>query len=107
MKITIEGREFNLSANGRFIQKYCKIFDESITLTLWNAFEKKDLYAVAKLMYCAIDEEKSFDEWLDSFNSPLFLLKHVDTIINFLVEETQPTVEAKGSDSSKKKTIAN
>ena len=103
MKLTIEGREFELSANGRFIQKYCKVFDESITPTLYNAFEKNDLYSVAKLMYCAIDEEKSFDEWLDSFNSPLFLLKDMHKVINFLVSETQPTVEAKGDKNSSKK----
>lgn len=107
MKLTIEGREFELSANGRFMQKFCKVFDESITPTLYNAFEKRDLYSIAKLMYCAIDEEKSFDEWLDSFASPLFLLPYIDKIINFLVADTQPTVEAKGDSSSKKKKKTN
>lgn len=107
MKITIEGREFNLSANGRFMQKYCKLFEENLTLTLYNALEKRDMYSIAKLMYCAINEEKSFDEWLDSFNSPLFLVNHMDEVLTFIVEGTKPTIENKDNKSSKKKKITN
>ncbi len=103
MKLTIEGREFNLSANGRFLQKYCKVFEENLTITLYNALNKSDPYALAKLMYCAIDEEKSFDEWLESFNSPLFIIPYMEKIRIFFAAETKPTVESK-DDNSKKKT---
>lgn len=105
MKLTIEGRELNLSANGRFLQKYCKVFEENLTITLYNALNKSDPYALAKILYCAIEgEERSFDEWLESFKSPLFIIPYMEKIQRFIVAETTPTVESKGDDDSKKKT---
>ena len=107
MKITIEGREFELSANGRFLQKFCKVFEENLTLVLYNAVQKRDPYAIAKLMFCAIDEENTFEEWLDSFKSPLFILPVQDKVIEYLFAETKPTVDSKDSEDSKKKAVAN
>lgn len=102
MKLTIEGREFTLSANGRFLKKYCDLFDENLTITLFNATQKRDPLSVAKLMYCAINEDKSFDEWLESFNSPLFILPYMDKVIEYLLVDTTPKVEAKEDNDSKK-----
>lgn len=110
MKLTIEGREFKLSANGRFLKKFCTEFNENLTVVLYNAIQNRDLLAVAKLMYCALDEESvgelKFDEWLESFKSPLFIIPVMDKVIDFLIQDTTPTVTAKDSDNSKKKKIA-
>lgn len=109
MKLTIEGRELNLSTNGRFIKKYCEEFKNSNIVTdLYNSINNRDLYSVSKLMYCALDENSrgdlTFDAWLESFKSPLFILPVMDRVIEFLIKDTTPTVESKDSVDSKKKT---
>lgn len=107
MKITIEGREFKLSANGRFLKKYCDLFNENLTMVMYNAIQQRDPYAIAKLMYCAIDEEMSFEDWLNSFESPLFIIPHMDKVIEYLVADTTPKVAAEGQDNDPKKAKEN
>lgn len=112
MKVKLENREYELKANGAFMKKYQEKFNENMIMALYKCTQEKDVYTCSKLTYCAIDEELSFDEWLDSFETPLFILSEMENIIEFLVRSTQATVEAKEDptvekteeDTSKKKT---
>ena len=107
LKLTIEGRELKLSTNGLFIKKYCEEFDDNLVVTLSRAIGNKDLFSIAKLMYSALDEESrgdlTFEAWLESFKSPLFILPVMDRVIEFLIKDTTPTVESNGGEDSKKR----
>ena len=54
MKITIENKEYNLKANGKYMKKYHDLFKGNLIIDTYKAFEQNDLYIVAQLMYCAI-----------------------------------------------------
>lgn len=95
MKVKFENREYELKANGSFMKKYQENFNESVILALYKCSQEKDIFTCSKLCYCAIDESLSFDEWLDSFETPMFILPEMDNIIGYLIRSTQPTVEAK------------
>lgn len=106
MKITLEGREYELKANGRFMKKYQDTFKENMIVGLYRMTKDRDILACTQLIYCAIEEEKTFDEWLDSFESPIFSLGVMDTVMEYLTRSVEPTVESKGtSNEVKKKTI--
>ena len=98
MKVKLENREYELLANGRFMKKYQETFGENMVMALYKCTQEKDILTCAKLTYCAINEEMSFDEWLDSFETPLFILTEMDEIVNYLVRSIEPTVEKKEAD---------
>lgn len=101
MKVKLENREYELRANGRFMKKYQETFNENMIVALYKCTQEKDVFTCAKLTYCAIDEEMPFDEWLDSFETPLFLLPEMDDIVKFLVRSTDPTVKAEKDEEQK------
>ena len=108
MKVKLENKEYELKANGAFMKKYQELFNENMIMALYKCSQEKDVYTASKLTYCAIDEEKSFDEWLDSFETPLFLIAEMDNIISFLIRSIEPSVAPKEdltqtTDESKKK----
>lgn len=102
MKVKLENREYELVANGKFMKKYQETFNENMIMALYKCSQEKDIYTASKLTYCAINEDKSFDEWLDSFETPLFLINEMDNIITFLIRSIEPTVEAKEDPTEKK-----
>lgn len=107
MKIVLENREFDFVANGNFLRKFQNEFKEegNFVIALYKSISERDLLTTAKLVYCGIDVEESFDEWIDSFETPLFLMAEQERVNEYLARTTKPTVEAKNSTSSKKKTI--
>lgn len=105
MKIKLENREYELKANGAFMKKYQETFNENMIIALYKCTQEKDVYTCAKLTYCAIEEEMEFDEWINSFEAPLFILPKMEKIIEYLTRECNPTVENKykQDEQSKKK----
>lgn len=106
MKIKLENREYELRANGKFMKKYQETFNENMVVALYKCTQEKDLFTCSKLTYCAIEEVMTFDEWLDSFETPLFILPEMDSIIQFLVRSTDPTVKAEKDEDQQDKTDA-
>lgn len=106
MKVKLENREYELKANGAFIKKYQDNFHENVIQALYKSVQEKDILTCAKLCYCAIDEDLPFEEWLDSFETPLFIITEMDKIHDYLVRGVEPTVSPKdgGEPSKKKKT---
>ena len=106
MKIILEDREYELKANGNFMKKYQDTFKGNLMQSLYKGMQEKDILECAKVTYCAIGEEKSFDEWLDSFETPMFILPQMDNIYEYLVRSFTPTVQPKdnGQEKVKKKT---
>ena len=106
MKLVLENREYDFKANGYFLKKYQETFpDDTFMKAIVKLFNEKDVYSCARLIYCGINEEMSFDEWLNSFQSPIFCLDSTDKIGEYLTRKINPTVESKGEDLKKKKTI--
>ena len=104
MKIKLENREYELNANGRFMLKYQDTFKENMMIALYKGMSEKDSLACAKLTYCAIGEEMPFDEWLDSFETPTFIIPEMERIFSYLIRDVEPTVKpTEKEDSSKKK----
>ena len=103
MKIKLEEREYELKANGAFMKKYQETFNENMIVALYKCTQEQDIYTASKLTYCAIDEEMPFDEWIESFESPLFLMPEMNNIIGFLVRKTKATVDANEDPKAKKK----
>lgn len=106
MKVKLEGREYELKANGRFLLKYQEIFKANAVVDLYKSISEKDLLLTEKLTYCAINEELSFEEWLDSFETPLFLMPYMDSILEYLIVGVDPSVKAEKK-SDEKKTTSN
>lgn len=101
MKVKLENREYELKANGRFMKKYQETFNENMIVALYKCTQEKDILTCSKLAYCAIDEEMPFDEWLDSFETPLFILTKMDEIIAYLTRSVDPTVKAEQDPDAK------
>lgn len=106
MKITLEDREYELKANGSFMKKYQDTFKENLMISLFKGMQEKDIYECSKVTYCAIGEETPFEEWLDSFDTPMFILPVMDKIYEYLVRSFTPTVDPKQTEQEnlKKKT---
>lgn len=101
MKIKLENREYELKANGSFMKKYQETFGENMIIALYKCIQEQDIYTVTKLTYCAIVEDlPPFDEWIDSFETPLFLIQEMQNIIVFLSRSVESTVKPK-EDSNK------
>ena len=108
MKITLENREYEIKANGGFMRKYQETFKENLMHSLYKGMQEKDIYECAKVTYCAIGVDEPFEEWLDSFETPMFILPQMDKIYEYLVRSFTPTVEPKESkENIKKKTETN
>lgn len=103
MIIKLEDKTYTFKANGRFMKKYQEIFNENLILALYKMTTEKDVFTCAKLIYAGIEEEKSFDDWLDSFESPIFALPVMDEIMEYLTRTTEPTVENKVPSNTVKK----
>ena len=108
MKVKLENREYEFKANGKFLKRYQEQFNEGVMMAIYKCVQEKDALICAKLIYCGIEETMTFDEWLDSFETPLFVLPEMDKVVEYLVRTTAPTVEPKGDgeESSKKKTTS-
>lgn len=106
MKIQLEDKEYELKATGGFLKKYQDTFKGNLMQSLYKGMQEKDIYECAKVTYCAINETKSFEEWLESFETPMFILPQMDRIYAYLVRGFQPTVEPKedAKEDVKKKT---
>ena len=108
MIVKLENREFELKANGAFMKKYQETFDDNMMMALYKGMRERDALACAKLAFCAIDSDGlSFDEWLNSFETPTFILGEMENIFKYLIRECTPTVEADKTEAeteTKKKT---
>lgn len=102
MIITIEGRDFDLKANGYLMKKYQDKFKETLIMAIYKVTTEKDILTCAKIIYCAADISETFDEWLASFKSPLFALDCMTDVINFIVDGTEPTVKPIDTKNNKK-----
>lgn len=109
MKVKLENREYELKANGAFMKKYQETFGENMIVALYKCIQEQDIYTVAKMTYCAIQEElPSFDEWIDSFETPLFIIQEMQNIIMFFTRSVKSTVKPKEQPEekdAKKKTM--
>lgn len=100
MKVKLENREYELNANGSFMKKYQETFNENMIMALYKCSQEKDVYTCSKLTYCAINEEMPFDEWLDSFETPLFILTEMENILEYLIRSVEPTVKPNGESNN-------
>lgn len=107
MKVKLEDREYELKANGRFLLKYQELFDRNAVLDIYKGASEKDIVACQRLVYCAIDEKLPFDEWLDTFETPFFLLPVMEDVLAFLVRSINPTVKSNSTDEKKTKETEN
>lgn len=108
MIVKLENREFDLNANGAFMKKYQELFKEDVIQALYKSMQEKNILTCAQLTYCAIKTDLTFDEWLDSFETPLFILQEMDNIHTFLIRSVEPTVKPnkeneEAAEDSKKK----
>lgn len=109
MQIVLEGRKFEIMANGYFMKKYQETFERgNFAVDLFRAIRASDMLLAAQLTYCAIQNcGQSFDEWLNSFETPCFINSERDRILEYLTRDTKPTVEPEktenGEEDSKKK----
>lgn len=101
MKITIEDREFELQVNGLLMKEYQEKFKETLVMGIYKVTTEKDVLACARIIYCAANIEESFDEWLASFKSPLFTLDVMPSVIEFIVNGTEPTVKPMSTKNDK------
>ena len=97
MIVELENRKYTVKANGSFMKKYQETFNENMMIALYKCSQEKDVYTCAKLTYCAINEEMPFDEWIDSFETPLFMLASMDKILEYLIRSVEPTVKAENN----------
>ena len=102
MKVKLENREYELKANGRFLLKYRDTFGQNAVADLYKCLAEKDVVLCEMLTYCAINETMSFEEWLDSFETPLFVLPVMEDVIEYLVRSVNPTVESNTKSDEKK-----
>lgn len=109
MEVVLEGRKFDIQANGYFMKKYQETFEKSnFAIDLFRAIRSSDMLLIAQLTYCAIQGcSLSFDQWLSSFETPCFINSERDRILEYLTRDTKPTVEldqpSEASEDSKKK----
>lgn len=94
MKLVIEEKEFEFVANGSFMKKYQELFKENLIMALYHLSQEKDCFTCAKLIYAGINTEVSFDDWLNSFDSPIFTINVMDSVMEYLTRVTTPTVES-------------
>lgn len=90
------------------MKKYQQEFKTSMMLDLAISAQGNDYLRLAQLTYSAIvGIECSFDEWLNSFETPCFIRPEIASdILNYLARETEPTVapiENEDSEKSSKK----
>ena len=88
MKIKLENREYEFIANGKFLLKYQETFNENLVVALYKVAMEKDPLTCAKIVYCGINEEQPFEEWIDSFETPLFTssgIPHIRSTLNAVV----------------------
>lgn len=106
MKIKLENREYEFVANGKFLLKYQESFNENLVVALYKVAMEKDPLTCAKIVYCGINEEQPFEEWIDSFETPLFILNEMDSVYEYVTRSIKPSVESKQkpSESDEKKT---
>ena len=107
MKVKLENREYEFVANGRFLMRYQELFKENLVVALYKVVMEKDPLTCAKILYCGINESKSFEDWIDTFETPLFILEKMDAIYEYVTRSIQPTVESKApskEESDEKKT---
>ena len=102
MKIVLENREFEIRANGYFMKKYQEAFEKSnFAIDLFRAIRTSNMLLIAQLTYCAIQNcSLSFDEWLNSFETPCFINSERDRILEYLTRDTKPTVEPEKQESN-------
>lgn len=103
MKVVLEDREYDLKANGSFMKKYQDTFGGNLMMSLYKGMQEKDILECAKITYCAIKEETPFEQWLDSFETPMFILPMMDRVYEFVVRSFKPTVEPVANNESVKK----
>lgn len=102
-KFKLNGKEYELSCDGRFLRDYQRLFKSNLISDLYMATQKCDLLITAQLFYVAAKIETPFDEWLSSFENPLFILPLHAELATFFLKATTPTVELKGDEKDVKK----
>lgn len=97
MKIVLEGREYELEANGSFLLRYSRLFHRNLFTDLYTAMKERDPLISAQLMFASITPapEETFEEWMNSFETPLFMFAEIEKVLNFLMRDATPTVEQK------------
>lgn len=105
MIVKLENREYDFVANGKFLLKYQETFNENLVVALYKVAMEKDPLTCAKILYCGIDVKEPFEEWIDSFETPLFILNEMDNIYEYVTRSLEPTVKpTQTGESDEKKT---
>ena len=107
MKVKLENREYEFVANGRFLMRYQELFKENLVVALYKVAMEKDVLTCAKMVYCGIEEEKSFEDWVGSFETPLFVLNEMDKVYEYITRSIQPTVDTKATGEADEKKTTN
>lgn len=85
------------------MKKYQDTFKENLMRSLYKGMQERDIFECAKVTYCAIGIETPFEEWLDSFETPMFILPVMDKVYDYLVRSFEPTVTPKKSEQEEVK----
>ena len=103
MKVVLEGREFNIEANGSFFLRYSRLFHGNLFKDLYSALKERDMLITAQLIFASITPtpEETFEEWLNSFETPFFFFAESQNILEYLMRDATPTVEGKEKEGKK------
>ena len=102
-KFTLEGKEYQLEVNGKFMKDYQTKFGGNLIVDIHEATSKLDMLKMAQLFYIGANIEVSFDEWLKSFGDPFFMLPLMADLTIFFLNSIKPTVLGEMSKTVKKK----
>lgn len=102
-KFALNGEEYELYCDGLFLKDYQSTFKSNLITDIYEATAKSNLLKMAQLFYVAARIKKPFDEWLSSFENPLFILPLQADLTLFFLTATKPTVEIKSDQKNLKK----
>ena len=100
--VTIDGKEYKLTANGGTPRRYRALFKgKDVFSGMANAVtatgELRDVEVIENLAYTmalqggSIPADMSIDTWLDSMDSPLAVIEAAPAIMELWVNETDTT----------------
>lgn len=103
--VTIDGKEYNMKANGATPRVYRSLFKAEIFAAMQNAIDRdnqiKDSEVFENLAFCmayqggAIPQGMTIDEWLEGMSSPMAVINAAPAIIELWTDETATTVAPK------------
>lgn len=100
-KISIDGKEYRMIANGATPRIYRALFKSEVFLKMAKAVTEEgevlDTEVFENLAYCmavqggSIPQDKTIGDWLGEMSSPMAIINAADAIMAMWVDETNTT----------------